>query len=87
VDLSIGIKYTPVFERVNRIYQFTYEVKRSIQDRFCACIRAQNDNSQVGAPANNMFENFIFEYALDTNRSKYLKVYRQQNTKIYLKEK
>jgi hypothetical protein len=38
-----------------------------------------NDNSKAGAPTNNMLENLIFEYALDTNQTKYLKVYRQQN--------
>ncbi len=27
----------------------------------------------------NVIENFIFEYALDTARTKYVKVYRQQN--------
>ena len=38
-----------------------------------------NDNTAAGEKSNNMIDNFTFEYALDTNRSKYLKAYRQQN--------
>jgi hypothetical protein len=38
-----------------------------------------NDGSPASQQSNNVIENFIFEYALDTNRSKFLKVYRQQN--------
>jgi translocation and assembly module TamB len=38
-----------------------------------------NDNSVAGEQTNNVIDNFTFEYALDTNRSKYVKIYRQQN--------
>jgi hypothetical protein len=38
-----------------------------------------NDASPASQQSNNVIENFIFEYALDTNKSKFLKVYRQQN--------
>jgi hypothetical protein len=38
-----------------------------------------NDNSPVSQQSSNVIENFIFEYALDTNQTKFLKVYRQQN--------
>ena len=84
VDLSIGIDtYKGASEGggEQEYTSFTYEVKKEVfRDRGSVLVSGRmNDNSQAGAPTNNMFENFIFEYALDTNRSKYLKVYRQQN--------
>jgi hypothetical protein len=84
VDLSIGIDtYKGATEGggEKEYTSFTYEVKKDIlRDRGSVLVSGRmNDNSQAGAPTNNMLENFIFEYALDTNRSKYLKIYRQQN--------
>jgi hypothetical protein len=84
VDLSIGIDtYKGASEGggEQEYTSFTYEVKKEVfKDRGSVLVSGRmNDNSQAGAPTSNMFENFIFEYALDTNRSKYLKVYRQQN--------
>ncbi len=84
VDLSIGIDtYKGASEGggEQEYTSFTYEVKKEVfKDRGSVLVSGRmNDNSQAGAQTNNMFENFIFEYALDTNRSKYLKVYRQQN--------
>ncbi|MBP1668401.1 MAG: hypothetical protein H6Q21_767, partial [Bacteroidetes bacterium] len=84
VDLSFGIDtYTGTTEAggEQEYTSFTYEVKKEMfNERGSVLVSGRmNDNSQAGAPTNNMIENFIFEYALDTNRSKYLKVYRQQN--------
>jgi len=84
VDLSIGIDtYTGASEGGGEkgIYSFTYEVKKEMfKDRGSVLVSGRmNDNSTAGAQTNNMIENFIFEYALDTNRTKFVKVYRQQN--------
>lgn len=84
VDVSFGIDtYTGASEGggEQQYTSFTYEVKKEVfNDRGSVLVSGRmNDNSQAGAPANNMFENFIFEYALDTNKIKFLKVYRQQN--------
>ncbi|MCK7538522.1 MAG: hypothetical protein MZV63_49970 [Marinilabiliales bacterium] len=38
-----------------------------------------NDNSPGSTQTSNLIENFILEYALDTNRTKFIKVYRQQD--------
>jgi hypothetical protein len=84
VDLSFGIDtYTGVSEGggEHEYTSFTYEVKKEVfNERGSVQVSGRmNDNSKAGAPTNNMLENLIFEYALDTNQTKYLKVYRQQN--------
>ncbi|GEM_PF-1894462 len=84
VDLSFGIDtYTGAKEGGGEqtYTSLTYEVKKEMfNERGTVMVSGRmNDNSQAGAPTNNMLENFIFEYALDSARSKYLKVYRQQN--------
>jgi hypothetical protein len=84
VDLSFGIDtYTGAKEGGGEqtYTSLTYEVKKEMfHERGSVMVSGRmNDNSKAGAPTNNMLENFIFEYALDTNRTKYLKVYRQQN--------
>ena len=84
VDISFGINtYTGASTSggEQEYTSFTYEVKKDLfKDRGSVMISGRmNDNSPAGAQANTMIENFIFEYALDTNQSKYLKVYRQQN--------
>jgi hypothetical protein len=84
VDLSIGIdsyKGTSEGGGEQAYTSLTYEVKKEIfNERGSVMVSGRmNDNSQAGAQTSNMLENFIFEYAIDTNRTKYLKVYRQQN--------
>jgi hypothetical protein len=84
VDLSFGIDtYTGVSEGggEKEYTSFTYEVKKEMFNKRGSVMVSgrMNDNSQAGAPTSNMLENFIFEYALDTNRTKFVKVYRQQN--------
>lgn len=84
VDLSFGIDtYTGASEGGGEqtYTSFTYEVKKEMfHERGSVMVSGRmNDNSKAGSPTNNMLENFIFEYALDTNRTKYFKVYRQQN--------
>ena len=60
---------------------FTYEVKKEMfKDRGSVLVSGRmNDNSPASQQTSNVIENFIFEYALDTARTKYVKVYRQQN--------
>jgi hypothetical protein len=84
VDLSIGIDtYTGASKGggEQEYTSLTYEVKKNIfNNRGSVLVSGYlNDNSAASSQSNSMLENFIFEYALDTNRSKYLKVYRQQN--------
>lgn len=59
----------------------SYEVKKNMfKDRGSIIVSGRmNDNLAPGQQSNNIIENFIFEYALDTSRTKYLKVYHQQN--------
>jgi len=84
VDLSFGIDtYTGAKEGGGEqtYTSFTYEVKKEVfHERGSVMVSGRmNDNSKAGAPTNNMLENFIFEYELDTTQTKYFKVYRQQN--------
>ena len=84
VDLSFGIDtYTGASDGGGEqtYTSFTYEVKKEMfNERGSVMVSGRmNDASQAGAPTNNMIENFIFEYALDTGRTRYFKVYRQQN--------
>jgi translocation and assembly module TamB len=84
VDLSFGIDtYTGASASGGKqeFTSLTYEVKKEMfKDRGSVVISGRmNDNSQTGSQTNNMIENLSFEYALDSSRSKYLKVYHQQN--------
>ncbi len=84
VDVSFGVDtYTGATESGGEqtYTSFTYEVKKEMfNDRGSVMVSGQmNDNSPASQQSNNVIENFIFEYALDTNRTKFLKVYRQQN--------
>jgi hypothetical protein len=84
VDLSFGIDtYTGTTEGGGQqeYTSLSYEVKKEMfHNRGSVLVSGRvNDNSTAGDQSSNMIENFIFEYALDTNHSKYLKVYRQQN--------
>jgi translocation and assembly module TamB len=84
VDISFGLNtYTGASESggEQEYTSFTYEVKKEMfHERGSVMVSGRmNDNSVAGEQTNNMIDNFTFEYALDTNRSKYMKVYRQQN--------
>jgi hypothetical protein len=60
---------------------FTYEMERKLMnDRATVKISGKlNDYSEGGYQTNSIFENFIFEYALDKNDSKYLKLYQKRD--------
>ncbi len=84
VDVSFGINtFTGTTEggAVDTYTSFTYEVKKAMfKDRGSVLVSGRmNDNSPASQQTDNVIENFIFEYALDTARTKYVKVYRQQN--------
>jgi hypothetical protein len=84
VDISFGLNtYTGAAKGggEQEYTSFTYEVKKQMfNERGSVMVSGKmNDNAAAGEQANNVIDNFTFEYALDTNRSKYLKVYRQQN--------
>jgi len=84
MDISFGLNtYTGASEGGGgkEYTSFTYEVKRQMfNERGSVMVSGKmNDNSAAGEQSNKAIDNFTFEYALDTNRSKYLKVYRQQN--------
>ena len=83
VDFSLGIdSYTQATETGEQaVTSFSYEVKKTMfKDRGSVMVSGRmNDNSPGSTQTSNLIENFIFEYALDTNRTKFIKVYRQQN--------
>ncbi|MDZ7635200.1 MAG: translocation/assembly module TamB domain-containing protein [Bacteroidales bacterium] len=83
VDVSLGIDtYTQATEQGEQaVTSFSYEVKKDMfKDRGSVMVSGHmNDNSPGSTQTSNLFENFIFEYALDTNRTKFIKVYRQQD--------
>lgn len=61
---------------------FTYEMERKfMNDRATVKLSGKlNDYNEGGAyQTNSIFENFIFEYALDKNDSKYLKLYQKKD--------
>lgn len=60
---------------------FTYEMERKLmKDRATVKISGKlNDYSEGGNQTNSIFENFIFEYALDKNDTKYLKLYQKRD--------
>ena len=84
VDVSFGIDTftgTTKGGAEDTYTSFTYEVKKEMfKDRGTVLVSGRmNDNSPASQQTSNVIENFIFEYALDTARTKYVKVYRQQN--------
>ncbi len=84
IDFSIGIDtFTgATAEGGEKTYtSFTYEVRKQMfHDRGSVMVSGRvNDNSPMSSQSSTVIENFIFEYSLDSARSKFLKVYRQQN--------
>jgi hypothetical protein len=84
IDISFGLN---TFKGVSEgggeqeYTSLTYEVKKELFNKKASVMVSgkMNDNSAPGEQSNNVIDNFTFEYVLDTNRSKYLKIYRQQN--------
>ncbi len=60
---------------------FTYEMERKfMNDRATVKLSGKlNDYNEGSYQTNSIFENFIFEYALDKNDSKYLKLYQKKD--------
>ena len=83
VDVSLGIDtYTQATDKGKQeVTSFSYEVKKEMfKDRGSVMVSGHmNDNSPGSTQTSNLIENFIFEYALDTARTKFIKIYRQQN--------
>ncbi len=84
VDISFGLNTYKGASESGGEQEYTslsYEVKKQMFNKRGSVMVSgkMNDNSVAGEQTNNVIDNFTFEYALDTNRSKYLKVYRQQN--------
>ncbi len=83
VDVSLGIDtYTQATEQGEQeVTSFSYEVKKAMfKDRGSVMVSGRmNDNSPGSTQTSNLIENFIFEYALDSSRTKFIKVYRQQD--------
>jgi hypothetical protein len=84
VDLSFGIDTYKGASEAGTEQTYTslsYQVKKDMfKDRGSVLVSGHmNDNSPASQQSNSVIENFIFEYAIDTNRTKYVKVYRQQN--------
>ena len=84
VDISFGVNtYKGAAEGggEKEYTSLSYEVKKQMfHERGSVMVSGRmNDNSVAGEQTNNVIDNFTFEYALDTNRTKYVKIYRQQN--------
>ncbi|MRR21373.1 hypothetical protein EG830_00115 [bacterium] len=83
VDFSLGIDtYTQATEKGEQaVTSVSYQVKKAMfNDRGSVMVSGRmNDNSPGSTQTSNLIENFIFEYDLDTNRTKFIKVYRQQD--------
>jgi hypothetical protein len=60
---------------------FTYEMERKfMNDRATVKLSGKlNDYNEGSYQTNSIFENFIFEYALDNHDSKYLKLYQKKD--------
>jgi len=60
---------------------FTYEMERKfMNDRATVKVSGKlNDYNESAYQTNSIFENFIFEYALDNHDSKYLKLYQKKD--------
>jgi hypothetical protein len=84
VDISFGLDtFTGVSDAGGKesYTSLTYEVKKAMfKDRGTLMVSGRMyENTPAGQSSNNLIENFIFEYSLDSARTKFLKVYRQQN--------
>ncbi len=84
VDISFGVNTYKGASEGGGEQEYTslsYEVKKQMfHERGSVMVSGRmNDNSVAGEQSNNVIDNFTFEYALDTNKSKYVKIYRQQN--------
>jgi hypothetical protein len=60
---------------------FTYQMERKfMNDRATVKLSGKlNDYEDTGYQTNSLFENFIFEYALDTHNSKFIKLYQKKD--------
>ena len=60
---------------------FTYQMERKfMNDRATIKLSGKlNDYEDAGYQTNSLFENFIFEYALDTLDSKFIKLYQKKD--------
>jgi hypothetical protein len=84
VDVSFGIDtFTGVSDAGGKqsYTSLTYEVKKEMfKDRGTVMVSGRMyENTSAGQSSNNLIENFIFEYSVDSAKTKFLKVYRQQN--------
>ncbi len=84
VDVSFGIDtFTGVSDAGGKqsYTSLTYEVKKEMfKDRGTVMVSGRMyENAHAGQSSSNLIENFIFEYSLDSAKTKFLKVYRQQN--------
>jgi hypothetical protein len=81
VDLSMGIdSYKDPAKGGAEHTSVSVQVKKDLfKDRGSVMVSGRMNDPTTNQQSNAVIENFIFEYALDSMRSKYLKVYRQQN--------
>jgi hypothetical protein len=81
VDLSMGIdSYKDPAKGGTEHTSVSVQVKKDLfKDRGSVMVSGRMNDNSTNQQSNAVIENFIFEYALDSIRSKYLKVYRQQN--------
>jgi translocation and assembly module TamB len=84
VDLSFGIDtYTGATGTggAQTYTSLSYKVKKDMfHERGSVLVSGRmNDASSAASQTNTVIENFIFEYAIDSNRTKFLKVYRKND--------
>jgi hypothetical protein len=81
IDVSLGLDSYTEGATSKTYTSLSYQVKKEMfKDRGSVLVSGHmNDNTPTSQQSNAVIENFIFEYALDTNRTKFVKVYRQQN--------
>ena len=83
LDVSVGLdtytQSTTTGEQTTT--SLSYQVKKNMfNDRGSVLLSGHaNSNTTSSDQSSAVIENFIFEYAVDSNRTKFLKVYRQQN--------
>ena len=83
MDVSFGIN---TFSSVSdggakkEYTSFTYEFRRDLfKERASLMVSGRMSDFEEAGEQQNVFDNFVFEYMLDTTRTKFLKIYRQQN--------
>ncbi|MBL0341487.1 MAG: translocation/assembly module TamB domain-containing protein [Bacteroidetes bacterium] len=84
VDLSFGIDshtQTSASGGEEEKTSLTYEMQKKLfNDRASVKVSGRfNDETQAGNTSNNMVENFIFEYQLDTMERKFVKLYTRKD--------